>query len=317
MNYIDVILVVLILLSIWQGVRNGFIQGILELICWLGALIIAFKVYPYIVSFFQKNTSSSSLWSIALSFVVVFFLIRLIFSIVATRISDRIPIAYHLKPLNKVSGIFPGTVSGLIYAALAAVLILLMPISPNITTEARESRLASKLSGGIEKLQRSFSPDLDSLNQSLTRITIAPGSKESIKLDFTVQNSNPRPDLEKEMLLMVNNERRKRGLIPLMADTELTQVARSHSSDMFSKGYFSHFSPEGASPFDRLRKAEVRFLTAGENLALAQTLDMAHTGLMNSPGHKANILHKSFGRLGIGIQDGGRYGLMVTQNFRN
>lgn len=317
MNYIDVILVVLILLSIWQGVRNGFIQGILELICWLGALIIAFKVYPYIVSFFQKNTSSSSLWSIALSFVVVFFLIRLIFSIVATRISDRIPTAYHLKPLNKVSGIFPGMVSGLIYAALAAVLILLMPISPNITTEARESRLASKLSGGIEKLQRGFSPDLDSLNQSLTRITIAPGSKESIKLDFTVQNSNPRPDLEKEMLLMVNNERRKRGLTPLMADTELTQVARSHSSDMFSKGYFSHFSPGGASPFDRLRKAEVRFLTAGENLALAQTLDMAHTGLMNSPGHKANILHKSFGRLGIGIQDGGRYGLMVTQNFRN
>ena len=52
-------------------------------------------------------------------------------------------------------------------------------------------------------------------------------------------------------------------------------------------------------------------------LALARTLDMAHTGLMNSPGHRANILNPAFGRVGIGILDGGRHGLMVTQTFRN
>jgi uncharacterized protein YkwD len=86
---------------------------------------------------------------------------------------------------------------------------------------------------------------------------------------------------------------------------------------MFARSYFSHISPEGATPFDRIRKAEISFLTAGENLALAQSLHLAHTGLMNSPGHKANILHKSFGRVGIGILDGGIYGIMVTQNFRN
>jgi len=317
MNYIDIILVLLVLLSIWSGVRNGFILGMIELVCWLGTLVLTFTVYPFVVSFLGKYTSAVGLWPIALSFVTTFILIRLVFSVLASRISEQIPATYHLKPLNKASGIFPGLASGLIYAALAAALILLMPISQNVTNEARESRLATKLSGGIEKLERTFSPALDSLNQSLSRITIAPGSTESIKLGFAVQDSNPRPDLEREMLMMVNNERKKRGLIPLKADEELTQVARNHSRDMFSRGYFSHFTPEGASPFDRLRKAEVRFLTAGENLALAQTLAMAHTGLMNSPGHKANILHKSFGRLGIGILDGGMYGLMVTQNFRN
>ena len=56
---------------------------------------------------------------------------------------------------------------------------------------------------------------------------------------------------------------------------------------------------------------------AGENLALAQTLRIAHKGLMNSPGHRANILHKSFGRLGIGILSGDMHGIMVTQAFRN
>jgi uncharacterized protein YkwD len=66
-----------------------------------------------------------------------------------------------------------------------------------------------------------------------------------------------------------------------------------------------------------MREDGVRFRTAGENLALAPTLDIAHNGLMNSPGHRANILRPQFGRLGIGILDGGRAGLMVTQKFRD
>jgi uncharacterized protein YkwD len=86
---------------------------------------------------------------------------------------------------------------------------------------------------------------------------------------------------------------------------------------MFARGYFAHVSPEGLSPFVRLTRAGVKYLTAGENLALAPTLRIAHTGLMNSPGHRANILQPSFGRLGIGITDGGRRGLMVSQEFRN
>lgn len=119
------------------------------------------------------------------------------------------------------------------------------------------------------------------------------------------------------MLEMINRERGKAGLKPLTADPELTEVARKHSRDMFERGYFSHITPEGHSPFDRMRAANVHFLTAGENLAIAPTLPIAHTGLMNSPGHRANILRPTFGRVGIGIMDGGRRGLMVAQEFRN
>jgi uncharacterized protein YkwD len=86
---------------------------------------------------------------------------------------------------------------------------------------------------------------------------------------------------------------------------------------MLARGYFSHVTPDGKDPFDRLRAEGVRFLNAGENLALARNLAMAHQGLMDSPGHRANILRPQFGRVGIGIVDAGRYGLMVTQNFRN
>ena len=103
----------------------------------------------------------------------------------------------------------------------------------------------------------------------------------------------------------------------LLADPELRNVARAHSADMFARGYFSHINPDGENPFYRISAAEINYLSAGENLALAQTLQIAHTGLMNSPGHRANILNPTFGRVGIGVQDGGIYGLMITQNFRN
>ena len=66
-----------------------------------------------------------------------------------------------------------------------------------------------------------------------------------------------------------------------------------------------------------MRDAHIRFTLAGENLALAQTLPIAHEGLMNSQGHRENILRTGFGRVGIGILDGGFHGLMISQEFRN
>ena len=119
------------------------------------------------------------------------------------------------------------------------------------------------------------------------------------------------------MLALINKERTTEGLAPLEADPEMRAVAVKHSADMFERGYFSHNTPESKSPFDRMKDEKVRYRTAGENLALAPTLKIAHTGLMNSPGHRANILRPQFGRVGIGILDSGRRGLMITQNFRN
>jgi uncharacterized protein YkwD len=66
-----------------------------------------------------------------------------------------------------------------------------------------------------------------------------------------------------------------------------------------------------------MHAAKISFTTAGENLALAPTIPVAHAGLMNSPGHRANILRREFGRVGIGVMDGGMRGLMVSQEFRN
>jgi uncharacterized protein YkwD len=193
-----------------------------------------------------------------------------------------------------------------------------VPFSDTIYENARESPIANRLSVYTEQIETALSPIFDkAVEQTFNRITIKPESNERVELPFRVENFRARPDLEAQMLEMVNGERAANGLPALAPDPEMTEVARRHSADMFVRGYFSHNTPENKTPFDRMRESDVRFRTAGENLALAPTLEIAHTGLMNSPGHRANILEPRFGRLGIGVLDGGRRGLMITQNFRN
>jgi uncharacterized protein YkwD len=119
------------------------------------------------------------------------------------------------------------------------------------------------------------------------------------------------------MLVLINQERAKAGLAALAWDEDLAKVARAHSTDMFARGYFAHKNPDGLSPFDRMANAGITFKAAGENLAYAATVELAHGGLMRSPGHRANILEKDFGRVGIGIIDAGPYGKMFTQSFRD
>ena len=116
---------------------------------------------------------------------------------------------------------------------------------------------------------------------------------------------------------MVNSEREQRGFKKLSFDPNLRDVGRLHSADMFRRGYFSHYSPEGKSVAERAVEAGIDYLVIGENLAYAPNLELSHRGLMNSPGHRANILSSDFGKIGIGIQDGVVYGLMVTQVFSN
>lgn len=120
---------------------------------------------------------------------------------------------------------------------------------------------------------------------------------------------------ELQMFDLVNEERKQRGLNELKIHEDLVNLARLKSRDMIDLGYFSHQSPTYGSPFDMMRNAGVAFSYAGENLAGASTVSRAHTSLMNSPGHRANILNENYTHVGIGIVDGGPYGKMYTQMF--
>lgn len=122
---------------------------------------------------------------------------------------------------------------------------------------------------------------------------------------------------EKYMLTLVNSERAPRDLKILDFHPALRDVARSHSMDMVKNNFFSHESPTTNHIGNRLLSAGFIYISAGENLAFAGDIEIAHILLMESRGHKENILNRSFGRAGIGIVDAGPYGYMCTQIFTN
>jgi uncharacterized YkwD family protein len=131
------------------------------------------------------------------------------------------------------------------------------------------------------------------------------------------QNSNIKkltPN-EQEMVRLVNAERSKRGLDPLKVDLELCNVARNKSQDMIDNSYFSHYSPTYGSPFEMLKNFGIKYIYAGENIAGNAAVKNAHTALMNSEGHKKNILNANFTHIGIGIKEGSKYGKIFTQMF--
>jgi uncharacterized protein YkwD len=119
------------------------------------------------------------------------------------------------------------------------------------------------------------------------------------------------------MFNLVNTERQKAGIRSLTLREEAVPVARDYATDMWKRGYFSHYSPEGEDVVDRFKNAGISFNIVGENLALAPTLMIAHNGLMNSEGHRKNILDPSFGKLAIGVVDNGIYGKIFVQIFTN
>lgn len=117
----------------------------------------------------------------------------------------------------------------------------------------------------------------------------------------------------------VNEVRRREGLIPLQRDAGVDRVARAHSRDMASRGYFAHQTPEGLTPPDRLARGGVAGISlAGENVGLTSRPDPNQeivAGWLASPVHRQNLLAPVFNRTGIGIARASDGTLYYTQLY--
>jgi serralysin len=135
---------------------------------------------------------------------------------------------------------------------------------------------------------------------------------------------------EQLMLELVNAERAKAGAQPLAFNGSLNDAADNHSNWMIATDTFSHTGAGGSSPTARMTQAGYGFAgswASGENIAWASTrapsglqdeVQLLHTNLMNSPGHKANILNGTYREIGIGFNTGAYQswdGAFVTEDF--
>jgi len=124
--------------------------------------------------------------------------------------------------------------------------------------------------------------------------------------------------LERKLFELINEERQNRGLPVLSFSPALSQLARAHSKDMASRGRISHSSTDGRSYQDRIVNEEYYFIALGENVAFSNGFQpgLIHKKLMQSPGHRENILDPNFDEVGIGAVVKKNKGYFITQDFR-
>ena len=179
------------------------------------------------------------------------------------------------------------------------IMLLALPASASAATYTVKSgdtlwKIASKNQIGLSELI-SLNPTLKNPDM------IYVGDKITI-------SENEQQAVEEQVVNLVNKERAKEGLAPLTIDWELARVAKYKSQDMHDKKYFSHTSPTYGSPFDMMKKFDISYKSAGENIAQGQkSATQVMDAWMNSSGHRANIMNAQFTHIGVGYVKDGNY----------
>ncbi len=323
LNWLDFVILGIILFYALEGYALGFIDAFLDLVSFVLSFAVGLKAYSFLGTLLVQYFALPIGISNALGFFVSALVSEIVIGVVLSRVIIRLPILpkfYLNLPfatlINRGLGILFGMSSGTILLAFLLTLIISLPTSAFF----KQSVFSSRLGGIFVQRTQGFEKTINkvfggALNETLNFLTIEPKSNETVGLNFTVGTFIIDTTAENEMLNLVNREREARGFAILVSDTKLKEVARNHCKDMFKRGYFSHYTPEGLSPFDRMDAANISYRFAGENLALSPNVSLAMQGLMNRPGHKANVLSTDFGRVGMGVIDGGIYGEMFCQEF--
>ena len=316
MNWVDLVIIGALLVFVIDALGRPLFLEVLDLISFLLALILSFRYYNLLAKFFETQFQIPHGLSLVLGFMAAWFLAEGLFYLVVRIFIPKLP-RLKFPYVNTLSAI-PALFRGLIFVSIFLVLLSTFPIQPQIKKGVLSSRIGSAILKNAYTLEQPLKQVFGGVtNDTLTFLTIKPKTDEKVDLGFKTVEYTIDATSENAMIDLVNKERASRDLPALVIDANLRDIARSHSEDMFKRGYFSHFSPEEKTVADRANEAGVDFLIIGENLAYAPNVDFAHKGLMLSEGHRANILSPDYGKIGIGVIDGGVYGEMFTQVFTN
>lgn len=323
MNWVDGVVAIVVILFALNGYRKGFIRQFADFVGLAISVVVSFAFYGKLAIYMANQFSSIPMFlNKVLALSILWIGTQLVFYLIFGLLYHYLPEGIRKSKVNRIFGTVPGLAWGalftLIIVSLLSVLLGLTPSAKNTQIAISDSYTGKFISSQSGRINGYFSKLFgSSINDTFTFKTVPVYGGETVDLGFKTTNVSVDQVSEDKMLELVNVERIKRGLKPLVMDEKLQEVARAHSRDMFARGYFAHNTPEGKDPFQRMDEAGIKYLLAGENLALAPTVEMAHEGLMNSPGHRANILTAEFGKVGIGCIDGGKYGKMFSQEFTN
>jgi len=315
-NWVDFLIILTVAYFVSEAWRVGFWVIVADFFGFLLSLLIALRGYTFTSDILQTNFSLARSVSNALGFLITAAFSEAILGFLFSSLIRKIPYKFWKKPWNNIAATIPAAGQGLILISFVLTLVIGLPISPKLKSDVTDSKIGGILvqkTSGIEARVNEIFGGL--VEDSLTYLTVRPGSTELIPITVDKQELAVDEASEFALFRLVNDERRKRGVPELAFRPDVVLVARAHARDMWEREYFGHVSPDGEDVVVRMERENVSFNVVGENLALAPTVATSHNGLMQSEGHRANILETEFNRMGIGVIDNGIYGKMFVQVF--
>lgn len=317
LNWVDLVILAVVLYHVRDGWERGFTYLLANLSSFLISLWLAVRFHAVVGNFFVEKFGISASWTNVLGYVGVAIISQVVIEELLLLGLSKLPDKYHRSKVNHAAGAVLSVLNACVLVSFFLLLTLALPLRGTVKDDIRKSVIGRSLVILSERYGGSVKSSLeDAAREAVRFLTVKPGSKERIPIEVpTTAAFRVDAASEAQMVALVNAEREKRGLNTLTVDPTLTKVGREKSMDMFERRYFSHYDPDGNNAADRMNQAGASYTVVGENLAYAPDVTSAHEGLMNSEGHRANILESRYGRIGIGVIDGGIYGKMFTQIF--
>jgi uncharacterized protein YkwD len=318
-NWVDLVFVGLTLFFILT--TRGFLSTFLEVIGFIISLFLSYRFYWIFGAFVHSHFNISQGFANVIGFFLVWFLSEVILFITIYYMAHKYLGAIHNHPWNRYLGFIAAIMQAFMIFLFFISLIFALPVKGDIKNDILHSYSGPffvRLSTSLQTSSKNVFGG--AVSDALNFLTIKPESNESVDLGFKLTEDQMSIDHQSELIMIeqVNKERTSRGLQALEPDDQLTELAREYARTMLLNGFFSHISlVDGTSPGDRATNHGINYQVLGENLAFAPDVYLAHQGLMNSPGHRANILSPDYNHVGIGVIDGGVYGRMFVQEFEN
>jgi len=319
---LDVILVGFLAFLFARGWYRGFVREGMDLAGLLLGTVLAFRAGPWLGSVVRAMSGVSD-GAARLAGGLAIFLAVGVATVLATRaVESRVRLP-GLNGVNRAGGAGLATAWGVFLATLVLTLGVVLPVPPTMADALERSAVARTLTDPGGAPQAVFNRLAgDRIVEALMNLQQVVGDRRVVIEGAEIVELPPadpsrlesRPTAAAEVFDLLNRSRLDAGLDPLTWNPALAEVGEAHALDMYLAGYFSHLSPSTGTVGDRLRRARIPYRVAGENLALATTAEEVHRGLMESPGHRANIESSDFNRVGIGVVRG-PLGLMTVQVF--
>lgn len=311
---VDLVIAAVVVASVFTGYVRGVARELIEFVAMLVAIPIAFRVGPALISAWTEvPEANGALIGGFAGLLVVTGIVG-----IAARIAQRSGVLAPPEPPDRIAGGVVGVARSISLVWVLVTALAGAPVSV-FASATSESRIATAMTGELPVTlftALTGNQDIETLIDFNRRFPNGPLVSDDVYELPTFDRSRltAEPATASEMLVLVNVARSQLGASPLQWSNALAAVAEAYAFEMYVDGFFAHDSFRTGNVGDRVQMAGITYRVVGENLALAPTLASAHDGLMNSPGHRANILGH-YSSVGIGAVRG-PLGLVIVQVFR-